>query len=268
MATEDRIDWDDAYDNMGHIPGSRAYPDQWAARAAAFRERWTPAALDQGYGAGPRERFDLFRPTGAAHGLVVFVHGGFWMRLDKSFWSDLAEGALSAGWAVAIPSYSLAPEVRIASITQQIGRAVMAAAARVPGPVRLAGHSAGGHLVSRMVCRSGPLDPETAGRVVRVLSISGLHDLRPLMRTSMNDVLRIDPEEAEAESPALLQPVNRIPATAWVGGGERPEFLRQARLLADAWPTAELRVDGDHDHFTVIDGLRRADAPIVRALLS
>ena len=268
VTASEEIDWDDAYDNMGHIPGSREYPDRWTARATAFRGRWTSSTLEVKYGIRPRERFDLFHSVVGACGLVVFVHGGYWMRLDKSFWSDLAEGALSAGWAVALPSYSLAPEVRIAEITKQIATAIAAAAKGIPGPIRLVGHSAGGHLVARMVCQGGPLDPETASRIARVVSISGLHDLRPLMRTRMNAVLRIDAAEAISESPALLQPASRVRVTAWVGGGERPEFLRQARLLADAWPTADTYVDGNHDHFSVIDGLGRADAPIVRALLT
>ncbi len=268
VTASDKFDWDDAYDNMGHIPGSREYPDRWAARAAAFRERWTSSALEVEYGNHPRERFDLFYPLVGVRGLVVFVHGGYWMRLDKSFWSDLAEGALSAGWVVALPSYSLAPEVRIAAITKQIASAIVAAAKRIPGPIRLAGHSAGGHLVVRMACRGGPLDPETARRIARVVSISGLHDLRPLMRTRMNEVLRIDAAEAISESPALLRPASPVRVTAWVGGGERPEFLRQAKLLAEAWPTADAHVDGNHDHFSVIDGLGRADAPIVQALLT
>ena len=267
MTANNAIDWNDAYDNMGHVPGSRDLPQLWAARAAAFRARWTSSALDLEYGVRPRERFDLFHPLGELRGLVVFVHGGYWMRLDKSFWSDLAEGALAAGWAVAVPSYSLAPEVRIAAITRQIGTVIAAAAARVPGPIRLAGHSAGGHLVSRMVCKGAPLDPVTADRIARVISISGLHDLHPLMRTRMNEILRIDAAEAVAESPALLAPAGRTRVTAWVGGGELPEFLRQARLLADVWSTADAHVDGNHDHFSVIDALRRPDAPIMQALL-
>ena len=267
MTPPDSVDWNDAYDNSAHIPGSQTYPQIWAERAAAFRRQWPTATLDLKYGAQARERIDLFLPRAEARGLAVFVHGGYWMRLDKSYWSDLAEGALAAGWAVAIPSYSLAPEVRIAVITRQVGSAIVAAAGMVAGPIHLAGHSAGGHLVTRMVCKGAPVMPEVAERIARVVSISGLHDLRPLMKTKMNAILGIDEAEAAVESPALLEPVDGIPATAWVGGGERPEFIRQARLLADAWPEAELHVEEDDHHFSVLDGLRRADAPLVRALL-
>jgi arylformamidase len=39
------------------------------------------------------------------------------------------------------------------------------------------------------------------------MSISGVHDLRPMLRTAMNQSLKIDMAEAHAESPALLEPV-------------------------------------------------------------
>ncbi len=262
------MDWDDAYHNAGYIPDSDRYPDRWARRARAFRRRWPHATIDVPYGDTARERLDLFRPETKPRGLAVFVHGGYWMRFDKSFWSDLAEGGLRRGWAVALPSYALAPQVRISQITKQVAAAVERAAAMVDGPVRLAGHSAGGHLVARMVCRDGPLNANAAERIEKAVPISGLHDLHPLMRTRMNETLRIDAAEAAAESPALLPPLGGARVCAWVGGEERPEFVRQSRLLADAWPSAELRIDETLHHFSVIEGLRAPDSPLVEALLA
>ncbi len=145
-----RTNWDDAFDNMGHVMNSHALPDFWAKRAAAYRAQLPEGVLesDIAYGDGARQKLDIVWPEGAVQGLAVFVHGGFWMRLNKAHWTDFAEGARSRGWAVAIPSYTLAPDARIAAITAEIGRAIRAAAARVTGPVTLAGHSAGGATLS------------------------------------------------------------------------------------------------------------------------
>ena len=262
-------DWDDAYANMAHVPGSEALPATWAAAAEAYRHR-VPVLADLAYGADPRERFDLVMPEGNPRGLAVFVHGGYWMKFDKSIWTHFAEGARGNGWAVAVPSYTLAPEATLGQMARQIAQAVAAAAERVRGPIRLAGHSAGGHLVSRLVCADDPLGALGA-RVERVLAISGLHDLRPLTRTAMNETLRIDADQALAESPALLWPVPGVRLTAWVGGGERPEFVRQSRLIANVWhglgADTECLIDGEEDHFSVIDGLTAADSPLTRAWL-
>lgn len=261
------IDWEDAFVNRAYIAGAEGYPKGWAAKAQAFRDR-AHGELDLPYGAHPRERLDLFRPAGDAKGLVVFVHGGYWLHFDKSFWSHLAAGALAQGWAVALPGYTLAPEATIPEITAQIGTAVDHAAGLVGRPIRLAGHSAGGHLVTRMICDDSPLAPETRARIARVVSISGLHDLRPLLETQMNDQLRLTPETAALESPALHAPLPGIPVTAWVGGNERPEFLRQSALLREAWAGVDLEVAKGRHHFDVIDDLCKADSALTEVLLS
>lgn len=228
--------------------------------------------VDIPYGAHERCKFDLIWPDEPPLGLVVFVHGGFWMRLDKSYWSDLAEGARARGWAVAIPSYVLAPEARISDITLQIGAVIEAAGKRVEGPIHLAGHSAGGHLVTRMVCENSVLSAASRARIAAIVSISGLHDLRPLRQTAMNKTLRLTADEATDESPALLVPFAGVRVGIWVGGGERPEFIRQARLLDMIWTgldaKTELIIDGDHNHFTILDGLKCPDSSICTALLA
>lgn len=265
-------DWDDAYANTPHIPGGDGYPARWEALAAAFRESVPEARRREGiaYGAHPRQALDLFLPEGTPAGLVVFVHGGYWRAFDRGLWSHLAGGPLARGWAVAMPGYVLAPEARVAEITAMIGAAIDRAADEVPGPLRLAGHSAGGHLVTRMVCEDRPLPAAVAARVERVVSISGVHDLRPLMRTAMNATLRIDAAEAAAESPALLAPVAGARVHAWVGDAERPEFVRQTTLIANVWTGlgADMAqtVEPRRNHFTILEGLTHPGSGLVEAL--
>jgi len=264
------MELDDAYDNAGHIQGAAGYPEAWADAAAEWRAMEAAlgrARLNQPYGPGDRQRFDLFHPAGRPAGLMVFVHGGYWRRFGREDWSHLAAGATAAGWACAVPSYTLAPEARIAAITREVAAAVAAAGALVAGPVVLAGHSAGGHLVARLAMADGPLEAGVATRLAHVVPISPLSDLRPLLRTSMNADLRLDAEEAAAESPVLGAPRPGLAVTAWVGGDERPAFLDQARWLAEAWGCGHVIEPGRH-HFDVIDGLRAADSAMMRRLMS
>ncbi len=267
-------DWDDAYANRDHIPDAEGYIARWETAAAAFRDTLTRAAraeLDLSYGPGPRNRFDLFRPEADPAGLVIFVHGGYWRAFDKSVWSHLAAGCLAQGWAVAMPGYTLAPEIVIVGITTEIAAAITQAAVHVPGPMRLVGHSAGGHLVSRMVCADTHLPPDILDRIEHTVSISGVHDLRPLLKTATNEDLRLDLASARAESPALLEPLPGTRLTAWVGADERPEFLRQSALIANIWTGlgADTRLEivpGRH-HFDIIDGLEDPDSPLTADVL-
>ncbi|THD74053.1 alpha/beta hydrolase [Thalassobius vesicularis] len=259
---------DDAYANAAYIPGADAFPLRWAETAAAFREGMSEAGaaeLNIPYGPSARQRFDLFLPEGTAKGLLVFVHGGYWLRFDKSYWSGFAAGAVQAGWAVAMPSYDLCPDVSIADITQQIAHMIPVAADMVAGPIVLVGHSAGGHLVARM-CVPGVLPETVAERVVRVMPISPVADLRPLLRTSMNDAFKLDLAAAEAESPALMVPREGIAVVVWVGAEERPVFLEQAAALAEAWGCPCVIDPGKH-HFDVVDGMAEVGSRMLARLL-
>jgi arylformamidase len=275
MILQQISDWDDAYANGPNIPNGERWPAAWVQPAQAYRDDLQGkgrAKLDLGYGDKARNRFDLFLPEGPPMGLVVFVHGGFWMRLDNSYWSHLARGSVESGYAVAMPSYTLCPDARLADITDEVAAAIAQAAAMIAGPILLTGHSAGGHLVTRMISATSPLPEPVRARVRNTVSISGVHDLRPLMNTAMNTTLRIDAAEAQTESPALLQPLPAARVTCWVGGAERPEFIRQNALLANIWiglgaRTCAIEEPGRH-HFNVIDGLADPHHPLVRTLLS
>ncbi|MBB4062945.1 alpha/beta hydrolase [Gellertiella hungarica] len=264
-------DFEVAYQNGAHIAGSERWPDAWDRPAARFRaalQEKGRAELDIAYGDNPRHRYDLFLPEAKPKGLAVFVHGGYWMAFDKSTWSHLAAGALAHGFAVAMPSYRLAPEATIAEIARDVGAAISAAAGRIGGPIHLAGHSAGGHLVTRMACMDAPLPATVQARIAHVLSLSGVHDLRPIIRTDMRPTLRLDEETARAESPALLRPVDGTRLTCWAGGAERAEFRRQNALLANIWiglgATTFAWEEPDRHHFDVIDDLADPASLLVR----
>src|SRR6202020_3651112 len=208
--------------NRPFIPAAEAFPPRWAQEAAAFRGalgQRARAAIP--YGPKPRNALDLFLPEAVPKGLLVFVHGGYWLRFDRDLWSHLAAGAVARGWACAMPSYTLAPEARIGAMTQEIARAVEVAAGLVAGPVVVTGHSAGGHLSARMGCA----DVTLSAAVKRVVPTSPLADLEPLSRTAMNADLRLDPAEIAEESPALLPLRSGVEGHVRVGAQERPAFL-------------------------------------------
>ena len=256
-------DPDRDYLNGDFIPGATEYPTRWAAKAAAFRAAAGGAyrlKADLPYGPGARQQLDLFLPEAAPRGTVIFVHGGYWKAFDRSLWSHLAAGALARGFAVAMPGYTLAPEARIAEITAEIARACAAVAARVAGPLVVTGHSAGGHLAARMGCTDQPPG------VARVIPISPLAELGPLLATGMNATLHLDPNEVAAESPARLSLRPGTSAHIWVGAAERPAFLWQARLLAEEWGCPWTPAPERH-HFDVIDALEDPASGLCEVLM-
>ena len=247
------LDVDRSYANGAFIPGSERLPGLWEAEAGAYRKSLKARArLNIPYGTQARQQFDLFLPHKTPLGLMVFVHGGYWLEFGRESWSHLAAGAVERGWACAMPSYTLAPDARIADMTVEVASAVKAAASMVAGPVVVTGHSAGGHLAARMACTD--MSKSVSARVTRVVPISPIAELAPIARTRMNNALHLSEAEIAVESPARLTRRQTCQAHVWVGHMERPAFLWQARLLSEEWDCPWTAVP-DRNHFSVIDDL-------------
>ncbi|RBO95933.1 alpha/beta hydrolase [Pseudochrobactrum asaccharolyticum] len=266
--------WEQAYSNVKHVVDSASYPPLWHQKSSRFREELQAQnrfTADVRYGSAERNLLDLVLPQDQPRGLIMFVHGGYWLRFDKSYFTHLAQGAVAHGFAVAIPSYTLCPQASIPQITSEIAMAIIQAASMVEGPLHLAGHSAGGHLVARMATTTTPLNRSLQQRLRKIVPISAVTDLRPLLNLEMNKDFRLDLEQARLESPVLQEPLAGTDITTWVGAEELPEFVRQSRALANLWSGFDVRIDQveepDRHHMNILDGLEQADHPLTRKLL-
>ena len=250
------MDLEAEYNNRARVPDSAAIIAGWAHDAAAWRAAHPQAEYALAYGAGERERLDLFWPdTGRQAPIALFIHGGYWQALDRGFFSHLARGLNAHGVALAIPSYDLCPAVTLARITDQMRRACAFLYRRHGRPLLASGHSAGGHLTAMLMATDWPaLDPALPARLVPAgLPISGVCELAPLLPTSINRALRLDAAEAAALSPRFLPPPGGALHVA-VGGAESGEFLRQSRDFAAAWGGGLEAIPG-LNHFTVLEPL-------------
>lgn len=261
----DRAALDAAYNNRAAV---KAYPAISAARAeesARYRAA-TRFEADLRYGGGPRERIDFFPARTPGAPVVAFIHGGYWQSNDKEASSFLAPGPIACGFSVALIEYTLAPGARMGQIVAEVRRAVdwlAANAARLgAGPIYVAGNSAGGHLAA---CT---LDlPAVRG----VVAISGLYDLEPISLNYLNDALRLSSEEVARYSPLRNIPATPAPIVVAVGSAELPELVRQSADYAAALKAKGLRAEylplAGHDHFSILEELRRPDGALCRALL-
>lgn len=266
MHFEKTLDWGSACNNRVAVPDHQDYFDGWARDAAAYRENH--AFEEVAYGDHPRERFHLFLPDGPPKGLHIYIHGGWWKDFGREYYSHLAAGPLAHGWAMAIPSYTLAPENRISEILDQATAAVSKAAQTVPDvPLTISGHSAGGHLASMMATEAAGPDPAARKRLIRIISLSGIADVRPVIGQPVNDDLRIDEEEARRISPLFHLPRTDIDFYAWVGADESIQFRRQNAILGQVWGSwCKLTIveEPDTNHFNVMDPLADPNSILTR----
>ncbi len=270
------IDYEAQYNNRARVPEHAEIFARWQREAAEYRAASSDAKraeLEITYGPGPRQILDLFFPEGGARApLALFVHGGYWRSLDRSTFSHMAAGLNAHGVGVAVVGYDLCPQVTIAAIIEQIRHACLYLWLRFGRRILVYGHSAGGHLAAAMLAtewksREASAPPDL---VPAAYAISGLYDLQPLVQLSMNADLRLDPEAARSVSPAFWPAPAGATLDAIVGEFESAEFLRQSRLIAEAWGKAGVATRYEEiaaaNHFTVIDPLADPDSQMVERL--
>ena len=252
------LDLEAEYNNRARVPEHPAIIAGWARDATAYREAKAPRVVR--YGDGERHCLDFFE-VGAGPA-VMFVHGGYWQALDKSFFSHMARGLNELGVSVAVPNYDLCPTVRIGDIVEQMRAACAVLREETNAPVVVSGHSAGGHLAACLLA--------TEAHVPAAYAISGLFDLTPLIRTSINDALRLDTVEAECLSPLTWPAPGGKVLDAVVGGDESGEYLRQSAAIVHAWGAAgaatRYEALNGANHFTVIAPLAEASSAMCMRL--
>jgi len=263
------IDYETEYSPSRRVPEYLAILEGWARDAAAYRAGMTAAGcaeLDLSFGNSERQKLDLFFPHTESNGaLALFIHGGWWQMMDRTAHSHMARGLNVHGITVAVTSYDLTPQVRVATIVEQMRRACLFLWQRHGKRLVVFGHSAGGHLTAAMAATDWRILGAPAGLVAGGYAISGAFDLAPLLGTSMNRDWKLDTGEAKALSPVHWTLPDGVIFDAVVGALESDEFKRQSRMLADAWGVRYAEVTGAN-HFSVLDALSDPDSAMIARL--
>lgn len=252
------------------IGNARQIFDGWKQRAAATRAK-LKFKPDIRYGRHPREVMDFYTAAGAARGCLVFIHGGYWVEFSKIETSWVAKGFVDQGLSVALINYPLCPEVTIGDIRVSCAKAfahlyktVLSEAERKA--IVVSGHSAGGHLAAAHLMEDWARQGLPENPITGVMSLSGVFDVTPLIKTSLNEGLRLTP--ASAKPLDLITTPLRCTAKAVlaVGQKESQEFHRQSADLAKSWAALSPNlIDIENtNHFTIVDSLAAPGAVLNR----
>ena len=265
--TMDRTTLDRAYNNSAAVPESGAMFKAWLVRSEEVRASH-PEHLNLAYGPRPRNRIDYFS-AGRQTPVLVFIHGGFWQMRSKEDFAFLAESFLGSGVSVAMVGYPLGPEASMDEIVADTHAAIRYLATELPNlggdPERVvvSGWSSGGHLATLVLD-----EPSLRGGV----SISGIYELEPLLKSYVNDKLHMDQAMAQRNSPILRLPKSSKPLDLFAGSAELPEMRRQTADYASARRAAGLPMQyaeiPDANHYTVLNSMMNADGAIHQAIMA
>jgi acetyl esterase/lipase len=262
-AALDQTARDAAYNNNAAVADSAKWIQLRNSASADYRAAH-PRFLNLAYEPSERTAFDLYPAAYPGAPCLVFIHGGYWQRNSRELFASFAEGPAAAGWAVAIPGYTLAPQTNLRGIVAEIGQALdwlveNGARYGISGPLVISGWSAGGQLAAFHLAHPG---------VVAGLAISGIYDLAPLRDTNLNDALKLTDEEI-ADFSQLRLPVTHKPLIISFGAAELPT------LVHDSWRLDQLRSRegapgqimpiAGADHFSILRELQMPEGALVRA---
>ncbi|HEY4056373.1 MAG TPA: alpha/beta hydrolase [Kofleriaceae bacterium] len=224
-----------------------------------------------------RQTLDLYVPRGAKGDvpIVVFIHGDFWMRQDKSYYepvtglySNVATALARHGIAAAIIDYRLVPSVTFEEEFSDVADAIKwvqrrgAAHGVDASQIVIAGHSAGGHMTAlaafdhkrmqelgvdeRTLRGFAPLSP--------ILDIRAFAKFSADDRKIADDVFGEDDAAKEAASPTTYFMRGAKPLLLLYGSDDLKEVTMQSERAATE--LANLGLDlrthvlsgKDHDH--------------------
>jgi len=262
--------WFDAQYNLraGRPDYEETVIPNWIKDSKKARENLN-CTLDVRYADGDNQKLDVFLCGDKKAPTLIWIHGGYWQRGDKSIYSFLASPFVEAGVNVIIVGYDLCPNVSMTRISEELREAVSFIwnNGKILGINRdkicVMGHSAGGHLTQMMMATDWPardsafpLDIIKAG-----IPVSPLSYLEPVRLTlALNANLQMDAKEANLESPMTNHPpLTNSPQLVVVGGAETDEFHRQSEMYVNSFRTQQRMIDmyvvPDVDHFDELNVL-------------
>ncbi|TDV65850.1 alpha/beta hydrolase [Pseudomonas sp. LP_7_YM] len=171
---------------------------------------------DLSYGNDPRNRLDVYTPTGepANAPVVVFFYGGSWNTGSRSDYSFVGEALASRGVVAVLADYRLYPQVHYQGFLDDSARAVGWTREHIhqyggdPARLYVMGHSAGGYNAAMIA-----LDPKWLAAVNMKpsmisgwIGLAGPYDFLPVENPEVKPVFFFP------NSPPDSQPINHVSA--------------------------------------------------------
>jgi triacylglycerol lipase len=239
---------------------------------------------DVSYGPNTRNRLDVFSPGSGARPVVVYVHGGGFVRGDKvlagtPYYDNVGLWAASQGFVGVTMTHRLAPAHRypagIEDLAAALGwlRANVASYGGDPQKIVLIGQSAGAAHAAMYVARPDRY-PDGDVSIAGVALFSGIYDFTAFEAGGNLDAYLGQTSRAEASSLAGVV-ASGLPVLVVISELDPPAFQAQAMRLTDALFARDGRFPNvlflpRHNHISQVThlGATDTDDPLVAIRLA
>jgi len=256
-----------------HVPEFEIYLQRWETLSRQAEKNYK-VIKDTAYGDSSREHLDIFPFPNPGSKTLVFIHGGYWQRLDKSLFHFIAGSFADYGITTVLINYPLAPAAAMDQIVMSCRKAISWIHKNIAqwngdsNEIYIAGHSAGAHLATMLITKEGNQNKQNF--IKGICAISGLYNLIPIQLSNINDAIQMDKEIAIRNSPVFMNPVESCPLFLTVGTEETTEFKDQSSELHDKWKNkiqpVEFKLIPGLNHFSIIDSVNETDSLVHQSL--
>ena len=228
---------------------------------------------------------DIIEDVSRLGGMAIAAHPGSpkpqlkWTEWSAPFdgieWLNGDSESRDESWLAhtrVLLTYPLAPAASMDQIVTSCSKAIQWVYTNIsryngnPDLLYLAGHSAGAHLVAMLMTRHWQRNI-----IKGAAALSGLYNLLPIMLSEINEVLNLNREMADRNSPVHLQPAHPCPLALAVGGDETKEFIAQSEELYDSWKEKGILVTFIEmpgiNHYSIVEALADNTSALYAAVI-
>ncbi len=259
----DQAELDAAYDQRAYAP----LGDQISARFVSDSEetrRRLGNPRRESYGPADIEKLDIFLTSRPNAPMMVFVHGGAWLRNQASDFHYIAENFVTAGGHFILLDFVSADHANgdLRVMADQVRRGIVWVYRNAtsfggdPNRIFVSGQSSGAHLAAVALTTDWASEYGVPANILKGgLVQSGMYEMKPVRLSSRSSYVKFDDAMEDAMSPQRHIAKLLAPVVVMYGTNETPEFQRQNREFAAAAKAAgkqvTLTVLRNHNHYEV-----------------
>jgi arylformamidase len=259
----DQVELDAAYDQRSYAPLGDQITARFISDSAETRRRLgNPQRVS--YGPADIEKLDIFRTSRPNAPIMLFVHGGAWLRNQASDFHYLAENFVRGGANFVALDFTPVDKANgdLRIMADQVRRGIVwvqrnaASFGGDPNRIYISGQSSGAHLAAVALTTDWAKDYGVPADILKggVLQ-SGIYEMKPVRLSSRGAYVKFDDAMEDAMSPQRHIRNLRTSITVTYGTNETPEFQRQNREFAAAVKAAgkpvTLIILPNHNHYEV-----------------
>lgn len=255
------------------------YPELAKVRAAQARKVRESAKswLNVPYGTSAREMLDIYAVDKPGGPVLVYIHGGYWRSGSKEDNCNFVPTFTKRGATVVLVEYDLCPQVTVTDIVRQTRTSIAWVHRNItryggnPAKIFISGHSAGGHLTAMALAHDWTKEGLPNDFIQGAVATSGVYDLDMVMKISVQEQVRMTPDQAKANSPFLNPPRVKCPLLVAVGADEPKGWQQMSQdyfaYCKQNGMNVEYLIEPEANHYTMSEHLLNDTRPLTKAMI-